>query len=313
MALLVDIVLKLVDRKNHRARFVMRLLPYGVLLIDRIFGCFSLGNWFNPLNCESCVQKIILEAYYPDLKQYLSANEISLLRHLSYENSHIIFSFLFVLFFGISLYKLAQVVYQSFSMNRALQSLMQNREECVRPVQNGLLKSLLNRYKVKIWITSEVSGPMVSWNREIYLPKDISEELEQQEFESILAHEVEHVRWKDSWTNLVLRSVAAIFWWIPMESWYRGVEQDQEMACDANVIHYDLEEEYLASALVKVSKELKNKSLKAFCYFAKSSGRTKSRLEALLGNDAPYRITGYYCLTVLLATFILSVCFSWRQ
>lgn len=312
-AFLVELALNAMNGKRYRTRFLMRLLPYGFLLMDRIFGCFSLGNWFNPLNCESCVQKIVLEAYFPDLKQHLTTNEISLVRHLSFENSHIIFSVLFYLFCAISLFKLAQVVYQSFAVNQALQNLKSNRMKCTRAILNGSLQKLLIYYRVNVWITPDVSGPMVSWNREIYLPKEISEELDQQEFESILAHEMEHVRWRDSWTNLMLSSAAAIFWWIPIESWYKKVEQDQEMACDANIIRYDLEEEYLASALVKVSKELKNKSLKAFCYFAKSPSRTKNRLEALLGNDSPYKITGYYCLTVLLATFILSVCFSWRQ
>jgi beta-lactamase regulating signal transducer with metallopeptidase domain len=309
MAALVEIVLNALDRKKYRTRFLMRLIPYGTLLMDRIFGCFSLGNWFNPLNCESCVQKVVLEAYYPDLQQYLSENQVSLLRHLSFENSHMIFGVVFYLFFGISLFKLAQVVYQSVSVNRALQGLKNHREEYLRPIQNKSLQGLLGQYQAKIWVTSEVSGPMVAWNKDIYLPKEIAAGLDQQEFESILAHEMEHVRWKDSWVNLVLRGIAAAFWWIPMESWYRSVEQDQEMACDAKVVRYDLEEEYLASALVKVSKELKIKSVKAFCYFAKSSGRTKNRLEALLSDAAPYKITGYYCLTVLLATLILLVCF----
>lgn len=312
MAALVEISLNAMDRNKYRTRFLMRLVPYVTLLLDRIFGCFSLGNWFNPLNCESCVQKVVLEAYYPDLKMYLSENELSLLRHLSIENSHIIFGVVFFIFFGISFFKLLQVVYQTLSMNRALQDLKNHSKECFRPIENRSLKKLIMQYQVKIWVTSEVSGPMVAWNRDIYFPEEFASGLDQREFESILAHEMEHVRWKDSWVNLTLRGIAAVFWWIPMESWYRSVEQDQEMACDAKVVRYDLEQESLASALVKVSRELKCKSLKAFCYFARSSGRTKSRLDALLSDATPYKITGYYCLTVLLATLILSACYIYR-
>lgn len=309
----VEVCVKFMNVKNYRARFALRLLPFFCMMTDRLFTSLSLGNWFNPLCCASCVQKFILLFFYPDLQDHLAQNETSLIRYLAQEYSHTFFSTVFTAFCLISIFMGLRTLFQAFLVNRSLKKLSLQGQLCTRTIHNSQLKTYLNKFGVKILVSDEVLIPMVSCTKEIFLPKEIVETYPQNEFEAILAHEMEHVRWQDPLAKLVLRTVSAIFWWIPSNKWISQLEQDQEMSCDQISAKYELENEALASALVKLTIHLRHQPHASVCYFGTKPNRTKTRLQAILGlnNDNSNRISLLYGLGVSVAALFLILCFSW--
>ena len=94
VAFIVEMSLVLLPKNaklNTGIRSLLRWLPFISLAIDSSFRTFSIGYLFNPLNCASCVQKLILSHFFPDLKAYLYTNEISLLDDLGTGVSYAVF------------------------------------------------------------------------------------------------------------------------------------------------------------------------------------------------------------------------------
>lgn len=100
-------------------------------------------------------------------------------------------------------------------------------------------------------LTEEIQVPLAGWGKRIFFPKMLAESLTQEEFEAVVAHELEHHRWNDTILRALCYGTAALFWWVPMRSWLRKLEQEQEFACDASVYKYGLDGLVLASALQK--------------------------------------------------------------
>jgi beta-lactamase regulating signal transducer with metallopeptidase domain len=114
------------------------------------------------------------------------------------------------------------------------------------------------------------------------------EELSQDEFEAVVAHEFEHLRWKDPLLKIFCSSISTLCWWIPTIWWLKKLEIDQEEASDSGLGKYGIDSVFLASAIIKVLEKAKSLKmtydLAPTCSLHSSKSNIK-RFEALLNSD----------------------------
>lgn len=310
VAFVIELLIVSFRIKQHRIRSNLRLLPFLSLIVDFIFQKLNIGNWLNPLSCDSCIQKFLLQLYFPELKVYLSTNEISLVRYLASQNLQEFSLAIFVLFGSITAFFIIKRIYQTLFLNRLLSSITQNGVTCIRPIENIPLASLLNLKNIKILISDEIQIPMATNSKTIFIPKKIVENFPQDEFETIVAHELEHIRWKDPLIRQFLHFTSSLFWWVPAYSWTKKIEQDQEMACDGSVLTYGLHFESLASALVKVIKQTQNNDHEVLCYLTHKKNPSLARLQIMLGLNLIIKKNAFQvtCAVIFFALLLLMGC-----
>jgi len=311
VAFAVEILIKIFRIQRHRIRSSMRLLPFFSLLIDLLFSQYSIAHWINPLSCESCLQKLILEIFYPHLKMELMQNQISLVRHLGVGHDHGFFSTIFMIFAGASLlfalYKLVQAIFLVYSLH----AVMRRASICRRLIVSGELTQMLLKNKINIYVSDEIQIPLTAYPNIIIIPLKTMDILSQQEFEAVIAHEWEHVKYKDPMTRLLYHLVAAFFWWVPTRFWIKKIEQEQELACDQNVLKYGVSADSMASALLKVAKQLK--SHQTICYFTSPENSTLVRIQAILGISPKGQayVPGLNFFGVCVGVCLLLTCMIW--
>ena len=102
---------------------------------------------------------------------------------------------------------------------------------------------------------SEDLGPaVVGWIRpRIVFPRRLFVELPPPVRDSLIAHELTHVRRGDPWTHAAVRFVTAILWMNPLV-WVlaRRVEREQERACDEVVVESGVDRADYAEGLLRV-------------------------------------------------------------
>ena len=287
-AVVVESVLIFFKIKQGRTSFILRLLPSISLFLDTLSSSLSIGYWLNPLNCSSCVQKVLLTLFFPELKNYLDTNKISLLSHLGSGVSHTVFSVVFITFSIVVLYFTLCKLFEGFILSKTLQSMMKCESICSRPIENRLLSAALEENKAKIFESENIDIPMATYSKAIFMPKNIVEQYPQGEFEAILAHELEHVRWKDPIVRFFMQLLIGIFWWVPTRSWLKKLEFDQEIACDHSILKYGIKEDFLVSAMLKVTAATKKETHLALCYLSTEKHPILLRLQIILGLSTTY-------------------------
>jgi bla regulator protein BlaR1 len=89
--------------------------------------------------------------------------------------------------------------------------------------------------------------PILVW------PQGISERLENEHLEAILAHELCHVRRRDNLSATLHMAVEAIFWFHPMV-WWLGARlvEERERACDEQVLELGSDRQVYAESILKI-------------------------------------------------------------
>ncbi len=286
VAFVVEIAIALFRIKKHRPRSMMRLLPMFSLAIDFFFSKLSTGNLLNPLHCESCIQKLFLH-FAPELKHYLAEHQIAWSRHLASQAPDVIFTAFLLIFGSISILIFIRKFIQILSSNRNLCTLIQQGNPCQRKIENWSLSYALKNLRVKILVSDAVQSPMAAYLRTILIPKNLAEQLPQDEFEAVVSHELEHLRWKDPILKLFCQIGSTLFWWVPTRWWLKRVDQDQEMSADASIRRHSLDDTALASALVKIAGKQCRSEPAASCAFAtRAASSLLARLRMTLDPSA---------------------------
>lgn len=141
-----------------------------------------------------------------------------------------------------------------YQSKTALNALEKSAETCLRKIENSILISSLTKYPLRISTLSTLKGsPFVAGliSPLVYIPQDLSQELSKEEYEAVLAHEIEHIRNKDNWSRLILDLIRSIFWWIPLKWLYARIEEGQEIGCDLKCQKYGIQPVDLATAISK--------------------------------------------------------------
>jgi beta-lactamase regulating signal transducer with metallopeptidase domain len=310
-AFAVELTIRLGKIKNYRVRYGLRGLALFAPILDYFFSTFNFGNLFNPLSCQSCTQKLLLQACAPELLDYLNINQISLIRYLAFEYNERIYFTLFVLVCGIPFWLVFKTLFCACQEWKVMKNLSQQCTVVNRSIHNSALMEAITRADLKIVTGKEISMPMVSFGNQIFIPAVIVETFPQSEYEAILAHESAHIFWKDPACKLLVKLMTAFFWWIPMQSWGSRMVQEQEMSCDQYVTKYQLESDSLASALLRASKLAKEKSECTVCYFSQQPHSTLVRIKALLNlsSGKEQKLSPVYWIVMIVALLILAFCF----
>jgi len=184
---------------------------------------------------------------------------------------------------------------------------------CTRPIHNPNLLNKLKQENILIQTSDAVQIPFAANLHYIFIPEELVTELSQEEFESVIVHEFEHLRWKDPVFKMACELLCAIFWWLPSNWWLKRLELEQEDACDAEVYKYGIDITALATAIVKVVKNAKclNYRCAAISSFDSPKNSHLRRIKNILNirnkNDFCWR---YICgiTACLLATFCFWMC-----
>lgn len=304
LALLVETFLFLFKINNARVRYICRLLPVLKLPFD--FLVFSLygDSLFVNLNPFSC------EIYLKEFKETILHIDpsISLPQHVaSY------FKPIFLKLFGLSVgvtsaFFIVKKFMRIVSSRRYMKKALASSTPCDRVISNKIIQDKINRLHVVILLSPEVQSPLAAGNRSILFPKDLVDELSQEEFEAVIAHELEHLRWKDPVIRFVSNIVCSLFWWIPTAWWIKRMEADQELASDLGTPRYGIDPCALGSAFVKAIRQTrigKGKSA-AICPFVSAKNTHAERLENIL--TLPRKPKGNHFKTAL-ATAACSTAF----
>ena len=283
----IDIVLAFLQIKQSRTKAILRLIAFSSLLLEVSYHGLGKYNYLNPLSCFSCTQKLILSKFFPDLNAFLSEHQISLINYLAIDNYHAFFAFLFIGWLLTTVFMVLRFCLRVFWINQWLQNIIQSSKNCERVIQNTQLLEALKTKDVRIYVSQSVTVPMATYIRTIVMPQYLISQLSDEEFESIIAHELEHIKTGDPMIRLFIDGLSALFWWVP-SSWYRKkIERDQEMACDRAIINYGYDSSFLASALIKVSKQKCAMNESYVCSLSGNENGVKSRLQVILGINAP--------------------------
>jgi hypothetical protein len=87
----------------------------------------------------------------------------------------------------------------------------------------------------------------------ICIPRALANELEPAEFESVLLHELAHVRRWDNLCSAAVHAIACVFWFYPPIWWIEcKIAFEAERACDDLVVRWGAPRESYADAILKV-------------------------------------------------------------
>lgn len=112
----------------------------------------------------------------------------------------------------------------------------------------------------------------------IFMPPSFVKKLTEKELQAVLAHENEHVRYRDTLTRIALTLIGSLFWWVPTQFLQKRIEEAVEIASDCAVRRRGIDPLDLASAMCKLARS--EPSLPFAYHFAKPP--LQKRVQALL-------------------------------
>jgi beta-lactamase regulating signal transducer with metallopeptidase domain len=143
-------------------------------------------------------------------------------------------------------------------------SALKRRARLVLPVsaETGREAEILRRLEagreairaVPLYMTDELMEPGIFgiWRPVLLWPERLSERLENEHIEAILAHELMHVARYDNLTAAMHMVVEAIFWFHPLVWWMEArLVEEREQACDEAVVLLGGRREAYAESLLK--------------------------------------------------------------
>jgi hypothetical protein len=152
----------------------------------------------------------------------------------------------------------------------------------------------------------------------LLLPADLLGRVPAGQLDTLLTHELAHLRRGDHWVRLLEFVVRGLYWWHPVV-WYacRELREAEEQCCDAWVVTtLPGSGRTYATALVETLDFLSDRRPPA-PLLASGIGHVsdlKRRLRMIMGETTPRALTWAGCLTVLaLGGFLLPVLPTWAQ
>ena len=196
---------------------------------------------------------------------------------------------------------------------RRVKAVMQN----ARPAVDGQEAEILCRLHKRMKIRSEVAllisdavmepGIVGLWRSTLVWPRRISDRLNHDQIEAVIAHELAHVRRFDNLIAALAMLVSAIVWFHPLVGWIKARMLDtRELACDEQVLLLGNEPEVYASSILRAC-EFSIESPLA-CVSGITGSDLKERLRRIMCGTPVRRLsrTTAIVLTVMCATTIIT-------
>ncbi|MES2200419.1 MAG: M56 family metallopeptidase [Chlamydiota bacterium] len=253
-ALLVEGLIVLFRIRQGRCAAWLRMIPLCKLSFDLFLYDFSRWAYTSGLDlfrCEEGARAISIGSgvkYFSTMWAYIEmtiegSKTITLADIVSAKIPiHILFWFSVSLCFlsSVFLYKQVRKLYGVKSSFKGYALLM----------ENPTLSLYCERHHIQVLITNElISSPCIVGIRRptIYIPAAYA--LSLKECEAIVAHEVEHFRYKDTLLRWILQCIRAGFWWVPTNWLQKRIEEGQESSCDQGCFKHGIDPVDLASAI----------------------------------------------------------------
>ena len=137
-------------------------------------------------------------------------------------------------------------------------------------------------------------------------PQQLSERLEDEHIEAILAHEIMHVRRRDNLTAALHMLAEALFWFHPMVWWIeREMVKEREHACDEAVVELGCQPGTYAEGLLTACRFCVESSL--VCVAGISGADLRQRIAGIMSTRAARRVAlGSRVLLALAAMIVIA-------
>lgn len=134
----------------------------------------------------------------------------------------------------------------------------------------------------------------------LLLPESITRHLSSEQLETVLAHEWCHFRRHDNLAMAIHMIVEALFWFHPLVWFIRlRLNEEQERACDEEVLRLGCEPLVYAESLLKVCEFYVE--MPSACTFGASGSDLKKRVRRIMGNQIGENLNGWKKLTLAAA------------
>lgn len=314
LSLAIEFCISLFSLKNARLRYLLRLLPIAKFPFDLLVFSTYGENLFlnlNPFSCAFYVQELV--TYLLSSKGHPTSSSLIIPQYIAnYIPPALLLSITSATLF-ISLLIFFKKIFHLIHSHSYLKKILLHSSPCNRTLVNPSLARALKQSKIHMRLSREVMTPLAAGKSTILLPQSLASAYSQKEFEAVIAHEVEHLKWKDPLMRFLSQCICTLFWWIPTRWLTKRLEDDQEEASDLTIHKYGIDPYDLSTALLKTVKHNKMYPipLTAVCPFVSTQSPYKKRLETLLNSEDSSRggkriyLAAFFCL---LAFFSLWAC-----
>lgn len=266
MAFFIQILLSISGVKSPRFRALMLSLPFLKLSLDPFL--YNFPNWAlmsqnNPLNAEA--ETRVLSVSFAYITSVADLFPLSTAIRLSLDNGQtfspadmlalllppLLLKGLILSMAVVSMGLLAIYFFRLIFELSFISKIKRKASPCKLVVNN---QKLLGQLKAtRLIVSSDITmacafGIFRKW---ICFPTTMIDSLTHDEFEAVVAHEVNHLHWCDGIVRALCLFISNLFWWVPTRWWMARMEFAQEKACDANILKCKIDRLDLASALLK--------------------------------------------------------------
>ena len=188
----------------------------------------------------------------------------------------------------------------------------------LRDVSRRWIQACGIRRPVRLLVSHQVASPLAAGflRPAVILPAQLAPQLEGQELDHVLLHELAHVARRDDWTNLAARTLTALVGLHPVAAWVlRRVERERELACDDWVVSMTGEARPYAASLARLFELCRDRRrMMLAAGMAGSGSHLGERIDTLL--DRGREFTRNASLLRVAATIavlaILAIAFAFR-
>lgn len=285
----VRLVVKLLSDRTPRLKSLFLFLIALKLVIDPFFS--DLETWvirhgMSPCELQEGTRLLSLSLTSPALfYPYIAIMKFSTAEGLHFTLADFIYcSCPKILVQGVVLigvlgtfFALILFIVKLFSAFGFIKKISRSAVPVKYTLKNRKLQEALR--SVQVLTTDQISMPLCFglFHKKIVIPKNLLDEVEEGEFEAILAHELHHLKWNDGVVRIVNALVFSLFWWIPSKKWMGEMECLQEMGADQSISRFEIPKVYLASALKRLVERSNSSPDLVPCFVNKSS--FKRRIE----------------------------------
>jgi len=125
----------------------------------------------------------------------------------------------------------------------------------------------------------------------LLLPDGIFDQLTPDQWKSVVAHELCHVRHRDNLIGVIQMFVEAVFWFNPLVWWIgKRIFQERELACDEEVLRLGSESRVYAQSILRVCELYLESPVE--CVAGVSGSNLRRRIEGIMTNQIVRKLNG---------------------
>lgn len=271
IAFLIQLLIFVFRVRQPRLKSILLCIPLIKLILDPFlydFQSWALMHQINPLEAEVGSRMISVQVGFPaavtDFIPFVTAARFSLNNGQTFTPADIVALSIapsvakgIIIIAGVVSFALLGIyIFRLCESVKVLFRIAQNASFCKRAVQNQLLIRKMKQANSELITSFNIGVPCAFgiFRKRICFPSQLIDKLSQDEFEAIIAHELDHLRWYDGVVRVLCHLACILFWWVPTGWWMKRMEYTQETACDAKISKFNIAKLDLASAILKTAK-----------------------------------------------------------